>query len=102
MYLVQILLPVYDNDNQRLPREEFHAVRRELTERFGGATAYSRAPAQGSWKDEDGRVRNDDVFVVEVMVGSLDRAWWQSYRLQLCTRFRQMEIVVRASEFEPL
>jgi len=102
MYLVQILLPVYDNHNQRLPQEEFQAVRRELTERYGGATAYGRAPAQGTWRDEEGRVRSDDVVVVEVMVESLERSWWKAYRIGLCARFRQIEIVIRATTIEAL
>jgi hypothetical protein len=39
MYLVQILLPVYDNDGRPFPASSYADVRRELTERFGGLTA---------------------------------------------------------------
>ena len=34
MYLIQLLLPLYDNDQQALPKSSFRAVRDELIERF--------------------------------------------------------------------
>src|SRR5687768_4274806 len=39
MHLIQILLPVYDNDGKSFPASRYADVRRELTERFGGLTA---------------------------------------------------------------
>jgi hypothetical protein len=48
-YLVQILLPIYDNQGSKLASEFYSRVRSELTERFGGLTAYTRAPAEGLW-----------------------------------------------------
>lgn len=94
MNLVQLLLPVYDRDGERFPREALDRVRHELTERFGGATAYLRAPAAGLWKD-GGEVEKDDVVMVEVMARHLDLEWWRLYREELERRFRQDEIVVR-------
>lgn len=102
MHLVQVLVPVYDNNGQPFPSNEFRRIRKELTDRFGGVTAYTRAPAEGSWEDEQGRVHHDDVAVVEVMVESLDRAWWSRYREELAARFRQTELVVRATLMESL
>ncbi|MCC6534546.1 MAG: hypothetical protein IT531_18490 [Burkholderiales bacterium] len=102
MHLVQILLPLYDNDNRALPRSRFERVRRELTERFGGATLYTRAPAEGTWKNDAGYVQHDDVVVVEVMVDALERDWWSRYRDKLSRRFRQQEIVARAMPIESL
>ena len=99
---MQILLPLYDNDGIPVPREEIDSVRRTLTTRFGGVTAYSRAPAQGTWRDDDGDVHHDDVVVVEVMVAALERTWWSTYRESLCVQFRQTEIVVRATPIESL
>ncbi len=96
MHLVQVLLPLFDNTGQPFSRAEFSAVRRELTARFGGATAYTRAAAEGTWIDDESRVHHDEVVVVEVMVEDLDRQWWSQYRGQLATRFRQEELVVRA------
>ena len=48
MHLVQILLPIHDNAQQEFPGEEYLRVRQELTEKFGGLTVYTRAPAEGS------------------------------------------------------
>ena len=102
MHLVQILLPLRDNDGSAFPREWLDGVRHTLTERFGGVTAHLRAPAAGAWKDDEGDVARDDVVIVEVMADELDRGWWADYRRVLERRFRQDEIVIRATEFEQL
>ena len=102
MHLVQILLPLYDNGGEAQPRELFGAVTSELTERFGGLTAFTRAPAEGLWKEGDGAPQRDDVVVVEVMSEALDRAWWRDYRRSLEGRFRQEVVVVRAHPIETL
>ncbi len=102
MYLVQVLLPTFDNAGKRMPREHFDRVRTELTKRFGGVTAHVRSPAEGLWEDPQGIVRRDDIAIFEVMTDTLDRGWWASYRLELEQRFAQQEIVVRATEFERL
>jgi hypothetical protein len=90
MHLVQLLLPLYDNTGRRVPHERFALVRDELTERFGGVTAYLRSPAEGTWKESD------------VMVDRLDRAWWARYRIQLEGRFGQRELMVRATPADRL
>lgn len=91
MYLVQLLLPRYDE-----------SVARELTERFGGLTAYARAPAKGRWKPSPRKTVRDDIVVYEVMVDALDVGWWKRYRTQLERRFEQEELVVRAHRIERL
>ncbi|WP_216369705.1 hypothetical protein [Ramlibacter montanisoli] len=98
---MQILLPLAAPDGTRLPQALFDAVRQELVDRFGGLTAYTRAPARGLW-DDGGGVERDDIVVYEVMVDQLDRPWWAGYRAQLCARFRQQELVVRAHVTELL
>ncbi len=102
MHLVQILLPVYDNEGRAFGRGAFARVREELTERFGGVTAHLRSPAEGAWKEPGGGVDRDDVVILEVMTGELDRGWWAQYRAELEERFRQDEVVVRATEMERL
>lgn len=99
MHLVEILLPLYDNEGRRFSSSEFDRVRDELAEEFGGVTAFRRAPGEGVWA-EGGEVTRDRVVVFEVMADELDRAWWRSYREELERRFRQDEIVVRATSFE--
>ena len=95
MQLIQILLPLFDNTGRHFAEELFSKVRQELTERFGGLTAFTRAPAQGVWKDE-GETRHDEIVVFEVMAERLDGDWWRAYRQKLEQDFRQDEIVIRA------
>lgn len=101
MHLVQILLPLYDNTGEALPKDLFAAVREELVQRFGGLTAFTRAPAKGLWKDDQG-VQRDDIVIYEVMASQLDRGWWSGYRQSLERRFGQEEIVIRAQAIEQL
>ncbi|WP_027602130.1 MULTISPECIES: hypothetical protein [Pseudomonas] len=102
MYLIQLLLPLNDNDGQRLPGALFQEVREELVARFGGLTAFSRAPVEGLCQDEAERVEDDELLVYEVMTEALDRAWWADYRRQLEAAFRQREILIRAQPTERL
>ncbi len=97
MHLVQILLPV-----QEVSLESYDALSNELTEKFGGVTAYSRAPAAGLWKETAGSTVQDDIVVYEVMVDNLDRAWWTAYRSRLEKVLAQQEVVIRAYEIERL
>jgi hypothetical protein len=90
MHLVQLLLPLVAE------RDTFDEVMHELTERFGGVTAYTRAPATGRWKNPSAGTERDDIIVVEVMVEELDKPWWARYRRALEERLRQKELVVRA------
>jgi hypothetical protein len=98
MHLVQILLPVYDNEQNPQPHDAFRQVRRELTERFGGLTVYTRAPAEGMWKLNDNHTTRDDIVIFEVMASQLDTNWWRTYRHELEARFRQDVIVIRAQQ----
>ena len=96
MHLVQLFLPLHDNAGAAFPRPMFGAVRKELTEAFGGVTAYQRAPATGLWEDDDATVQRDELVLFEAMVEALDRDWWRRYAAELAGRFRQEEILVRA------
>lgn len=101
MHLVQILLPTADNSGQPFPSRLFTALRRELTDRFGGVTVYSRGPAEGFWEGDEGQSR-DDIVIFEVMCESLDPAWWHERRQRLEEEFRQDEVIVRAQEIRLL
>ena len=96
MHLVKIFLPLNDNNGRPFDAEKYVAVREHLTERFGGFTAFSRSPAQGTTSN-GGKTVHDEIIVFEVMTETLDASWWKSYRLQLERDFRQDENVVRAS-----
>ncbi|RPI50872.1 MAG: hypothetical protein EHM55_20300 [Acidobacteria bacterium] len=96
MYLVQILLPMYDNEGRVFDASEYVQLRSDLADRFGGVTAYTRAPARGVWKDDAGEDKRDDIVIFEVMTADLDRAWWTEFRRGLEKRFRQERVIVRA------
>ena len=102
MHLIQILLPVEDNENQSFPASYYHRVREELTKEFQGLTAYTRAPAEGLWKDENATVARDDIIIFEVMIDQLDERWWQNYKASLLTLFSQEEIIIRQQEIRLL
>jgi putative IMPACT (imprinted ancient) family translation regulator len=101
MHLVEILLPLADNDGRPFAQSRFVEVRDELVRRFGGVTAFTRTPAEGIFEAEGTTVR-DDIVVLEVMAESLDRTFWNSYRAHLEETFEQDEIVIRASAIERL
>ena len=72
MHLVEILLPVADNEGQPFDAHKYAVVREELSRPFGGITAFTRAPAEGSSLAK-GTAVHDDIIVFEVMTDILDR-----------------------------
>jgi hypothetical protein len=97
VYLVQILLPLYDNEGRHFEPDDYLQLRSEIADRFGGVTAYTRAPASGVWRDDSGdTTRDDDIVIFEVMSEALDREWWTGFRKDLERRFRQDSVIVRA------
>lgn len=102
MYVIQLLLPLHDNERNAFPPDQYTAVRSELTERFGGITAYTRAPAVGLWKPNGSAASQEDIVVFEVMSEQLDQNWWKKYKRELETRFRQEMLVIRAQETQLL
>jgi len=102
MYLVQILLPLYDNEGHAFEAGEYVRLRAELADRFGGVTAYTRAPARGVWKGDSGETTRDDIVIFEVMTPNLDHDWWTAFRMELEDRFRQDTLIVRALTYSIL
>jgi hypothetical protein len=99
VHLIQILLPLHDNQGKPFDRDVFGTIRDELTKRFGGLTAYTRAPAEGLWNPPAQPPNKEEIVVYEVMASSLHQAWWSDYRKQLESRLGQEQIVIRASDF---
>jgi hypothetical protein len=97
MFLIQTLLPLSDGFGTPFGREEFDRVKQNLTEEFGGVTAYLQAPAEGLWK-EAGKAAQDDIVVIEVMAASVNLASWRQRRSELERRFRQDKVIIRYSE----
>lgn len=102
MHLIQILLPLYDNCGNSFSQQDYSRVRDELTERFGGITAFIRSPAEGLWRETPSQTIRDEIVIYEVMSETLDREWWRAYRMELARRFRQEMLIVRALEIQLL
>jgi hypothetical protein len=100
-FLIQILLPLADNAGKNFPSSLYQQTQQELTEKFKGLTAYTRAPAEGLWKPRKGTQR-EDVVVYEVVTPSLQRRWWTQYRRRLQKIFRQETVLIRAQRTEVL
>lgn len=98
MHLIQIFLPVRDNNDKPFPPEKFTHLREVLIKKFGGLTAYNRAPAEGLWKDEQKAAHHDEIVIFEVMANELDGPWWQAYKQQLKQTFSQEEMIIRVQK----
>jgi len=101
MHLIQILLPLADNEGRPYPHNLLQSIQMELSRYFGGLTAYSRAPAKGVWNRSGGQ-QEDDIVVVEVMAQTLDEGWWREFRRRLEKVLRQERVVIRAQEMRTL
>jgi hypothetical protein len=98
MQLIQILLPLYNKEGQPFEQPLYEKIKNELTDTFGGLTAYTRSPASGIWKKEDEKIVRDELYVYEVMVQEIDKDYWTSYKLELQREFKQEELIIRYSE----
>ncbi|WP_207422078.1 hypothetical protein [Desertivirga brevis] len=96
MYLVQILLPVYNNVSEEFSSSYFSVVRKELADKFGGITTYTRSPAIGLWKENDNKIVRDEIVIFELMVQEVDYEWWRGYKSKLEDLFEQESIMVRS------
>jgi hypothetical protein len=99
MYLIQLLLPLHDNEKRPIPVEHFNTLRTDLTRRFGGVTAFVRAPAKGLW-EEDEEINRDDVVMFEIIAENFAKDWWREYRIQLQHVFKQKEVLIWATSVE--
>lgn len=102
MHLIHILLPLRDNEKQKFPAQYFEKVREDLTERFGGVTAFSRSPAVGLWKETNEDIRRDDMVIFEVIAEQIEENWWTQYRKRLQSQFHQDELLIWASNITKL
>jgi hypothetical protein len=102
MHLVEIFLPLADNEGRRFGNDVYEVIERELSDRFGGVTAYRRAPASGIWKVSPTEKQHDDLVIYEVIVTELDHVWWKGYRRKLEKVFRQEALLVRSQTIELL
>src|SRR4051812_12299300 len=92
-HLVKILLPLFTDTGRPVSRKLLQRTGSELTEKFGGLTAQTRAPVAGLWKRGGKRVK-DDLLIYEVLTPRLDLRWWTAYRRQLEDAFKQKKILI--------
>ena len=102
MFVVEIFLPLKRGDGSPQPGRLFGSLRAELVERFGGLTAFTRAPAEGLWEDDAHHVERDDIVIFEVVADDLDRGWWTALRQRLERDSGQDEILIHARAAERL
>jgi hypothetical protein len=102
MYSIQILLPLFDKEGKAFAQALYAQIRDVMTEKFGGITAYTRAPAKGFWKEDESKTVKDDIIILEIMAEVLDSKWWAVYRQKLEQTFQQDAIVIRSWQIEML
>jgi hypothetical protein len=101
MHLVELFVPLNRGDGSPVKPNEIQALVRRLADRFGGATAFSRTPADGLWKDGSA-MSHDRIVIIEVMVDQLDRKWWAAFKGDLERDLQQEKLVVRCALCELL
>ena len=101
MYLIELFLPLADNNNQAFESEYFEEVQQHLTEKFGGLTAFTRNPAEGLWKQgKSSKVHHDNIIIFEVFASTLDKPWWKRYKEELKTTFQQKDLIIKVVKIE--
>jgi hypothetical protein len=102
MNLVELFIPLQNNDGVPFPLAHYASIEKELSERFGGVTSYPRTPATGLWEAANSASQRDELLIYEVMTPEIDRAWWAAFRAKLEKVLRQERIVIRTQEVEML
>lgn len=98
MFVVELFVPLDLPGGQPTPAATLDRIKAKLTERFGGVTAYLHSPAEGAWKPGPDAVVEDRVVRFEVMVDTVDKAWWQGFREALEEELEQDRILARVFE----
>ncbi len=96
--LVQLFIPLYDNEGKRFPKRLYNKLNSDLKERFGGLTVYSRSPAKGFWKEEGDATKQDELLVYEVLTSLLISDYWKPLKAKLEKQFNQEEIQILMSK----
>lgn len=100
--LVQIFLPLTDNNGQPFTGDWYVNISRELNECFNGVTVYQHAPVTGLWKQEERSTVKDELIIFEVMADNMDLAFWEPLKKQLEQQFSQESILIRSFSIQIL
>jgi hypothetical protein len=94
--VVEIFLPLDTRTGRPIDLEVIEGIVKGLADRFGGATAYTREPAEGLWKRAMS-IERDRIIIVEVLVDEIDEVWWHDYRRKLEAEFEQDKVLIRVT-----
>lgn|SRR3954451_15801495 len=96
----EILLPLKFNDGQAVPRALVVQTLLELEERFGAVSCENQI-IHGIWQHQGQRFRDDLVRVfVDMEDSAQHREFLRSYKQQLKSRFRQLDIWMTTSPID--
>ncbi|MDP2358502.1 MAG: hypothetical protein Q8M31_20925 [Beijerinckiaceae bacterium] len=96
MQIVEVFLPLKTGGGATVTQDIVEGIVGGLADRFGGATAFTRSPAEGLWKESDS-IQKDRIIIIEVMVETVDVGWWADYRSRLEAQFEQDEVLIRVT-----
>ena len=99
MHIIEVFLPLDTGKGVPVPRQTIEGLVAGLADRFGGATAFTRQPAEGLWKSRT-TMQSDRIIVVEVVVETVDAAWWKTYKSRIEKEFDQEQVMIRVSACE--
>jgi hypothetical protein len=96
MQIVEVFMPLETGSGVPVEPEIIEGIVGGLADRFGGATAFTRTPAEGLW-DQGDRIQKDRIVIIEVMVEEVNEVWWKDYRGRLEAEFEQDEVLIRVT-----
>lgn len=96
MQIVEVFLPLNTGSGVSIGGDVIDGIIGGLADRFGGATAFTRAPAEGLWKQQ-AEIQKDRIIIIEVMVAEVDETWWKGYRGRLEAELEQEEVMIRVT-----
>src|SRR5688572_2667763 len=94
--IVEIFLPLDTGSGRAVDVELVEGIVKGLADRFGGATAFTREPAEGLWK-RAAEIERDRILIIEVLADEIDEVWWHDYRRKLEIEFEQEKILIRVT-----
>jgi inorganic pyrophosphatase len=93
--LIQLFLPLKNEDGKSFPDKYFDNVKETLTQKFKGLSIYSKSPVNGRWENSKSNIEEDILLVYEIMTDRVDLSYWEKYKQLLQKQFKQDTIVIR-------
>jgi len=98
-YRFELLIPLFDNEEQPFEPDKILSVSDKLLLRFGGCRMEPLNPHIGSWIEAE-RTYYDQLLMFTVDTPREDASldWFLEYKEHLKTEFKQVEIYLAVSE----